>query len=330
MRIDGKLALSASSTFNLEVSGEAHLALLGALSEDLVVNGLATVDLQLEGTPSAPQLVGEARFADVDGSWREIEWSGLGLSVSSADGRLRLDSLAGEVMGAQVTAEGLLPFARSPDEPWRLEVEIDSVSPPCSPEGDSVDLADLAGALENTELRLTASGKFEGIGFDLDSITGSGTAALIGRHAEHRFATDGSAAWQLENRQLTMSEMNLVGEVADARIDAAAVLASDGIELDATVAGHFELVVLGELLRRSGFGDVEGDVEIAVDLSRRGGAWSWNGTAQLDGGELALLRPRILATAVRASIAFEDDRVRLDSFSGTIGGGAFDGRRRPR
>ncbi len=110
--IKGRVPLSASSTFDLQLFGDAKLTLVNQLLEAVELEGHASLDLQLSGSRDEPKPIGELRIDNGAVTWNRIRGSGVTAIVTAREGRTYLQELSGSLLGGtvQMSGESPLPY----------------------------------------------------------------------------------------------------------------------------------------------------------------------------------------------------------------------------
>src|SRR5262245_36503802 len=124
LSLGGTLGISEEAKLNFAINGAAYLEEIGRSNSDYFMGGKATVDVQLTGPASAPQLGGDIRLDDVSFSTLDLQYNlehGNG-RIAMAGEKVTLENFTGVANDGAINAKGLLTLDRLQPKEWRLDV----------------------------------------------------------------------------------------------------------------------------------------------------------------------------------------------------------------
>ncbi len=322
--IGGAFDMHADGTFHLlSAAGvQADTAAVTLEYADSRIQMVADLDLAAEG--SAASLVGaidfsgpvtETRLTSLtyttpDGTWRMEEGGGLVL----ADGRVTANNLRVTQDGQTLRAEGVFAFEGQSDFQFAAEnIQLEDVARLAGqPAGDWQGIANLSGTLRGTRQSpvIDASGQVSSgmiRGFRFHSIGGEMS------YADEIAAVDLTIA--------TPTEEHLLVLTGTAPIDLSLESVADRLPerpVDLQIRGqNTDLSILAAII--PGLTDLEGPVDIRVDITGTTGAPRFAGAAVLDGGKLTIPQTGVTYEDLRGTIRFDNDQITIDALTGTDG-----------
>jgi outer membrane protein assembly complex protein YaeT len=123
LSLGGTLGISEEAKLNFAIDGTADLEAIGRLNSDYFMGGKATVNVQLTGPASAPQLGGEIRLDDVSFSTRDLQYNmehGNGRIVMAGE-KVTLENFTATANDGTLQAKGSLTLDILQPKEWRLE-----------------------------------------------------------------------------------------------------------------------------------------------------------------------------------------------------------------
>src|SRR5262249_58597243 len=123
LSLGGTLGISEEAKLNFAINGTADLEAIGRLNSDYFMGGKATVDVQLTGPASAPQLGGDIRLDEVSFSTIDLQYNlehGNGRIVMAGE-KKKLEEFTAPAEHATTKAKGVLPRARLPPQQTRFD-----------------------------------------------------------------------------------------------------------------------------------------------------------------------------------------------------------------
>src|SRR5262252_2918846 len=123
LSLGGTLGISEEAKLNFAINGTADLEAIGRLNPDYLMGGKATVDVQLTGPASAPQLGGEIRLDEVSFSSLDPQYNlehGDGRIVMAGD-KVTLNNFTAIANDGMLKAKGVLTLDRLQPKEWRLD-----------------------------------------------------------------------------------------------------------------------------------------------------------------------------------------------------------------
>ncbi|HEU0185788.1 MAG TPA: translocation/assembly module TamB domain-containing protein, partial [Blastocatellia bacterium] len=124
LSLGGTLGISEEAKLNFAINGTADLEAIGQLNSDYFMGGKATVDVQLTGPASAPQLGGDIRLDEMSFSTSDLQYNlehGNGRIVMAGE-KVTLENFTGAANYGTFQAKGVLTLDRLRPEEWRLDV----------------------------------------------------------------------------------------------------------------------------------------------------------------------------------------------------------------
>jgi outer membrane protein assembly complex protein YaeT len=124
LSLGGTLGISEEAKLNFAINGTADLEAIGRLNSDYFMGGKATVDAQLTGPASAPQLGGDIRLNEISFSTIDLQYNlehGAGRIVMAGE-KVTLENFTGAVNDGMLNAKGVLILDQLEPKEWRLDV----------------------------------------------------------------------------------------------------------------------------------------------------------------------------------------------------------------
>ena len=318
--------------FDMKANGIFHRMSVAGIDADTArvdldytasrIDMVADLDLASEG--SAASVVGaidfsgpvtETRLTSLtyttpDGTWRMEEGSQLVL----AQGRVTASNLRVTQDGQTLRAEGVFAFEGQSDLQFAAEnIQLEDVARlGGQPAGDWQGIANVSGTLRGTRQSpiIEASGQVSSgmiRGFRFHSIGGEMS------YAEEIAEVDLTIATPTEEHRLVMT-----GTVP---IDLSLASVTDRLPerpVDLQIRGeNTDLSILAAII--PGLTDLEGPVDIRVDITGTSGAPRFAGAAMLDGGKLTIPQTGVTYEDLRGTISFDNDQITIDALTGTDG-----------
>ncbi|HET6361008.1 MAG TPA: translocation/assembly module TamB domain-containing protein [Gemmatimonadota bacterium] len=320
------------AAFDMHADGTFHMLSAAGVQADTAavtleyaesrIEMVADVDLAAEG--SAASVVGaidfsgpvtETRLTSLiyttpDGTWRMEEGSELVL----AGGRVTASNLRVTQDGQTLRAEGVFAFEGESDLQFAAEnIQLEDVARlGGQPAGDWQGIANVSGTLRGTRQSpvIDASGQVSSgmiRGFRFHSIGGEMS------YADEIAAIDLTIATPTEEHRLVAT-----GTVP---IDLSLASVADRLPerpVDLQIRGeNTDLSILAAII--PGLTDLEGPVDIRVDITGTSGAPRFAGAAVLDGGSLTIPQTGVTYEDLRGTITFDNDQISIDALTGTDG-----------
>ncbi|HJU86382.1 MAG TPA: translocation/assembly module TamB domain-containing protein [Gemmatimonadota bacterium] len=322
--IGGAFDMHADGTFHMVSAAgvEADTAAVTLEYAQSRIDMVADLDLAAEG--SSASLVGaidfsgpvtETRLTSLiyttpDGTWRVEEGSELVL----AGGRVTARNLRVTQDGQTLRAEGVFAFEGESDLEFAAEnIQLEDVARLTGqPAGDWQGIANVSGTLRGTRQSpvIDASGQVSSgmiRGFRFHSIGGEM------RYADEIADVDLTIATPTEDHRLVMT--------GTLPIDLSLASVADRLPerpVDLQIRGeNTDLSILAAII--PGLTDLEGPVDIRVDVTGTSGAPRFAGAAVLDGGKLTIPQTGVTYEDLRGTISFDNDQITIDELTGTDG-----------
>jgi len=328
--IGGAFDMHADGTFHtLSAAGvQADTAAVTLEYAASRIDLVADLDLAAEG--SAASVVGaidfsgpvtETRLTSLtyttpDGTWRMEEGSELVL----ASGRVTASNLRVTQDGQTLRAEGVFAFEGQSDLQFAAEnIQLEDVARlGGQPAGDWQGIANVSGTLRGTRQSpvIDASGQVSSgmiRGFRFYSIGGEVS------YADEIAEVDLTVATPTEEQRLVMT--------GTLPIDLSLASVPDRLPerpVDLQIRGeNTDLSILAAII--PGLTDLEGPVDIRVDITGTSGEPRFAGAAVLDGGRFTIPQTGVTYEDLRGNISFDNDQITISEITGTDGArGRFD------
>jgi autotransporter translocation and assembly factor TamB len=318
--------------FDMKANGVFHRMSIAGVDADTArvdldyaasrIEVVADLDLAAEG--STASVVGSIDFSGPvtetsltsltyitpDATWRVEEGSELVL----ADGRVTARDFRIAQNGQTLRAEGVFAFEGESDLRFAAEnIQLEDVAPLTGqPAGDWQGIANLAGTLRGTRQSpiIDASGQVSSgmiRGFRFHSIDGEM------RYAGEVADVDLTIATPTEEHRLVMT--------GTAPIDLSLVSVVDRLPerpVDLRIRGdNTDLSILAAVI--PGLTDLEGPVDIQIDITGTTGSPRFAGAAILQGGSLTIPATGVTYEDLRGNVSFDNDRITIAQLTGTDG-----------
>ncbi|HEU4464118.1 MAG TPA: translocation/assembly module TamB domain-containing protein, partial [Gemmatimonadota bacterium] len=330
--IGGPFDMHADGTFHrLSAAGvQADTAAVTLEYAASRIQLVADLDLTTEG--SSASLVGaidfsgpvtETRLTSLsyttpDGTWRMEEGSELVL----AEGRVTASDFRIAQNGQTLRAEGVFAFEGESDLQFAAEnIELEDVARLVGqPAGDWQGIATVTGTLRGTrdEPVIDASGQVS---------SGAIRGFMFQRISGNMSYEDALAAVDLTIATPPPTEDHLLVMTGTVPIDLSLASVADRLPerpVDLQIRGeNTDLSLLAAII--PGLTDLEGPVDIRVDITGTSGAPRFAGAAVLDGGKLTIPQTGVTYEDLRGTISFDNDQITIDALTGTDGArGSFE------
>ena len=313
--LDGRLALAEDEASDLSAVGTLDLRLLQTSDVDLA--GVGRVDLHYTGTLKEPSLDGSIELIGVEGHWGRLDWNAVS-AQATADGRQLTLEASGRVLDGEVTAHGAIGLRGGRAETVSgLEIEVRDL--------------DLAGLLppddeDDRSVIVSATGTLNGSLLEPGTLRGRGSIELESAGSEsRRISSAAPAPWRLQRKELTIEDLQLVGERSDLHLSAEAVLGSGPAEVSASISGALDLALVGELLIPSLEPSFAGTAMLDIELRVRGDQISCLGEGSLVDAGLLSRSPGFVLADGSADLHFLGKTMQLTDLTATLGGGELVG-----
>jgi translocation and assembly module TamB len=129
LNVAGTIAFSERAPLNLDLSGQADLALLSAASQDWSSSGSINVQVRMTGTPQSPDLRGVAHLTNASFGWR-----GLFTTIVNVNGdlffdqnRITLNNIDGHLGAGTVRAQGTALLENGTLQAMNIRVDAEEV-----------------------------------------------------------------------------------------------------------------------------------------------------------------------------------------------------------
>ncbi len=249
-------------------------------------------------------------YTTPDGTWRMEEGSDLVLAA----GRVTASDLRVTQDGQTLRTEGVFAFEGESDLQFAAEnIQLEDVARLSGqPAGDWQGIANVSGTLRGTRQSpvIDASGQVSSgmiRGFRFQSIGGEVS------YADEIAEIDLTIATPTEEHRLVMT--------GTLPIDLSLASVADRLPerpVDLEIRGeNTDLSILAAII--PGLTDLEGPVDIRVDITGTSGAPRFAGAAVLDGGKLTIPRTGVTYEDLRGTITFDNDQITIDTLTGTDG-----------
>jgi len=320
LQANGVIDLASGSWVEARSSGLVSLAVLGAISDELTSDGTLEVDLEASGAVLAGDVAGsfelyDVSFAHTDSPWSASELNG---TIFLSDNTLDLRDVRGLVSGRPFFIDGSLPLAAlagdESSDPVALDLVIDAL--PLEPLWEKT--GPVHELITGGEAALTAS--VRGRGTDWRTYEGRiDVRALRVNLTDLQLTMPQPATITLSGDRLEIEDaIVLQGPGTDLRVNGAFLLAP--FRFDARLQGTAALDPFNAITR--GWG-IAGRAEIEARVVGDPPDLSFNGTMRVSSGLLntPLVQP---IENISADLTLENRRVRIDRFTGSLGGTGTD------
>lgn len=311
--VDGFIPMSADAPFELEGEADLDLAFLRILEPDLEVSGKAVIQGSVRGTLEQLEFEGSVNIDDGAGNWNALSWSELTLTATAEEDRLSEIALDANVLGGRVEMDGAIPLLESAGA-GRLEFRVVDVDlMPDDRDGTNrVGIVSIAGAVD---LLSPNPETWSGLG-SLDR--------LSVRAAETGVDLAAPAVWRLADGVLSMPDVRVEGDRSRLDLNLASLGFTDGLVLDATARGVFDIALLNTLFD-SGGTRVDGLLELEAAARHVDGELDVNARATLSDARLAMVDPRFVLSDVSATLILDGAVLTVSELSARAGSGSLSG-----
>jgi hypothetical protein len=305
-QVDGQVALAVLRLLDpeLEAGGYArvNLTVSGALGE-AVINGRVDLDGAMVGAPDWPYRLEELRG-----------------SILFDRQRMEMNEVRGRIAERPFVIEGVLPLAALRGEevgdPVVVELAIDELPlEPLLERSETINQLVTGGMA-------SLSASVRGRGLDWRSYSGEvEVGALSLELSDLTLSTRATGLLSLDNGRLTVSSpVRIRG--SGTVIDVSGSMALSPFSLDLDVQGGVILDPLNTLIESWG---LAGRADVDLNVSGRPPDLLYSGRIDLSSGLVSLPFLNQPIEAIRANLVFEDRLLRIEDWSGLLGGGNLGG-----
>ena len=127
LSLRGAVPLQSSSPMNLTAKGDLDLALVQAISSNTEASGKINLDLQTNGTFSAPSVKGQVHITNASLSTEALPsaFSGINGEISLSGNHIDIKQVSGSVGGGTISTHGAIVYGQQPT--LNLDVQAKSV-----------------------------------------------------------------------------------------------------------------------------------------------------------------------------------------------------------
>ena len=295
---------------------------------DVELAGMFTLDATASGPLDAPVVSGRLQVNDGRVSLGDQPpLDQIDLQASYGDGLVALDRLSAMLQGASVRASGMAPLglwsnrvptAPSPEDPARLRVEVESLTP-----------ATLAGYLDDATVAqldglVNATVVLESDAPTLDAVRATLTldeaaVTISGIPLRQR----GPTQITVENGRLQVSAFDWGNDEDYLTLGGFVELDADSGEpvVDLTVTGSLDLQALGAFTPGTA---AEGQANLIANIQGPRSSPDVTGTIELSNAGLRVADPRLVVSALNGALFLTQDTVTVHELQGQLNGGDLD------
>ncbi len=316
LAVNGTIPFTRHQAIDVVAKGNLDLAFLGILDPELTTVGQADFNVTIGGSVSEPRVRGELHVRDGSGSYGDLRWSALNITLVAEDDRLKDVLLTAEVLDGTVTLAGELPM-RSDAPGGFLEVDIRDI--------------DLAGLLPperraaELSVVISARGKINVPGLEVESLAGAGElGSLVIKVGNLSVAAVPDTPWRVDGGVLSVPSLRLEGAGGELDLEHLSLDLAGGLDAQGTVKGRLNAEIFNPLLAAQGM-QVGGEATLDVDIAIEQGSVSLRGGGAIRRGRFTSFRPQFSLTDAVADFEFSETAIRVTRMEARRGPGRLQG-----